>query len=519
MGWSSAAGFCGSLVSVSHSNRLFGAVLAIILALQFAAGSWHIGDPFYDGRYHYYWGPPFWLLHAQATNDVGLAAAYWGVEGYHSHPQLIGPIIASWTGTFGYTEASIRFLALIMAVITTALFASALRAFVGARFAILSAAVFAALPIIYMFGKKLDQENLLSVFLALAWLGVGILGRSRRIGLSLITASSFCMMLSDWSGALFAIAIVFAAYRIYAPVLERAILVRTALYSTVAVAVALLLFLVQSFLQSGDASFWQFVHEYYELWQYRSGATSTGLGAYWWSYRQFWFLSDNFSFPIFGAGLLGLFLALRGKAGLRDRRFHDLAILATATFVASLAYMLLVPQASGIHTYFQFYLALPIAVGVVIFAYYCAGRFFPKTPQAPLGFAAFFFACTALATGQHYYTFVHESTWGDQSDIALLRHVRELPIDAVVTAPQDHPLTAAWFDGPNIRYYAGRDIKSYQLDAGVPFSDYQIVPRTVTEEYAAFISTKDGYGTSVRVTTDLCSTDFCILHLVDRARH
>lgn len=61
------------------SNNVFSLILGGILLLQAIAGLWHISDPYIDGRLHYNWGPPFWLIHAKAINDVGLIKADFGV--------------------------------------------------------------------------------------------------------------------------------------------------------------------------------------------------------------------------------------------------------------------------------------------------------------------------------------------------------------------------------------------------------------------------------------------------------
>jgi hypothetical protein len=456
-------------------------------------------------------------MHAQATNEVGLSAAYWGVEGYHSHPQLIGPVVALWTRAAGYSEASIRLLALSLALITTAVFAYAIRSFLGAAAALSAAALLPALPIVYVYGKKLDQENLLIIFLALQWWAISLLPRREQLALALAGAGSLFMMMSDWSAIPFAIALGVATYLLYRDELPVHTLRRYALISGAGIVCGLALFLLQSYLQSG-VSFAQFIREYYELWLYRAGAITPGLGIYWWLYRQFWFISDNFTFPLFAAGASGLYFALRRREGLTAEH-RRLAVLAVATFAGSLAFLLIVPQASGIHAYFQFYWALPVAVGLVCFAHYCARRFFPGRDTARVWCVVALLLFPIVSTGRHYYTFINENTWGDQSDIALLRHVNSLPSAATIIAAEEDPLSASWFAGPNIHYYSGRDIRSYVLATGVPFADYQIVPRAEAEQYAQFATSKKGYGTTVRATTDLCSTDFCIIHLVDRAKH
>jgi 4-amino-4-deoxy-L-arabinose transferase-like glycosyltransferase len=122
---------------------------------------------------------------------------------YNAHPQLMGPVIALWTRGFGYDEWSIRLLSLLLTVSATGLFFAAINKAWGLRNAILCCLLFAATPLIYVYGKKLDQEALVTFFLALTCLGYVKFLYTERYGASILFAGFLGMMLSDWAGFVF----------------------------------------------------------------------------------------------------------------------------------------------------------------------------------------------------------------------------------------------------------------------------------------------------------------------------
>jgi 4-amino-4-deoxy-L-arabinose transferase-like glycosyltransferase len=500
---------------VKLSDYSFRFCLAALLAVQVFAGLWHLGDPFYDGRYHYNWGPPFWLIRAHETNDAGLAASYFGVAGYHSHPQLIGPVIALWTRAMGYSESSIRSLALLMAVIATCLLALWVRRYAGTIAALATAALFAVLPIIYMFGKKLDQENLLIIFLLMQLIGYSIVRSRKRMGLVVIGLSSFLMMSSDWSGVIFAAALFASAVVAWGWREHRSLFRRVAFISGAGVAIALLLFIAQSYAQDKVASAGKFFGDYYQVWLYRAGQSSN-LPWYWWPYRQFYFLSDNFSIPLFLIAMGGLI------AGLRSRLVGDtekeLVIFGVAVFLGSLAYQLAVPQASGVHIYYQFYYAIPVAIGLYMAAHIYAASYLRAWRGGLLVLVGLMFLGSAAWTAHTYYTFIHVNQSGDRSDIALLQSLREIPPDLEIVAGATTDLGQNWFQNPNIRYYAGRDIPAYVMKSGMPLAPYQIIPIFTAKDYLSTVNVKHGYGTRVSATILYCSTDYCLVNLIINKR-
>lgn len=494
------------------SRSAFALGLTCLLALQVFCGFFELGMPFYDGRYHLNWGPPFWLMKAQETNEAGLAASYFGVAGYHSHPQLIGPVVALWTRGVGSSEASIRGLALLLALVSTALIAVWVRRYLGSWAALCSAALFASLPIIFIYGRKLDQENLLVVFLLAQLIGYSIVRSQRRAGLALIAASSLLMMSSDWSGAVFAVALWLAALIAWGRP-ERRLLITAGIVSAGGVIVALAAFLLQTSLQRSLGSLPALVGDYYELWQYRAGHASDATSASWWLYRQAWFINANFSFPLFVLGLGGLALELFRR--MRDERRRELAIFASAVLAGSLAYQLAVPQASGIHIYYQFYYAVPIAMGLYLAVSAFATRYI-RARRGVVAVVGLLVLASAAWSFEQYRLIAHTGSWGDRSDINLLKTIRDIPTDEQVVAGEVDELMRSWFDNPNIRYYAGRDIPAFVLEDGMPMAPYQIVPSAVEVDYLRQINSAHGYGAAVRASTLYCATDYCLLQLSDK---
>jgi len=495
------------------SFRVFAVALAGLLALQFVAGLWHISDPFIDGRLHYNWGPPFWLMKAQETNDIGLSGAYFGVAEYRSHPQLIGPVIALWTRAAGYSEASIRLLSLSLTVLSTLIFALAIRHFTDNRRALAFALLFAALPLVYIYGKKLDQEALVLLFLAIHLWGIGLLTQSSRAGLVVAGIGSLGMVLSDWSGLLLAFAAGAVAPFAWGWKEHKQRVISFVAVSYTAAAVGLGLFLLQGYLQAGSPGLGALVAEYAGLWRYRAGGTASDVVWYKWLSTQLGFLSRNFTIPLALAGLSGLVLMLSKGIRVHDGRAWTAAVFVCGITIGHVAYMLAVPQASGVHIYYQYFLAVAIAFGLV----YLVDRFAEKlSPRSTKYTWAAVLLCVVLGTAAssiyQYHKLLVKDTAGDASDIALVRRVRDLPVGVLVIGIASNRTAASWFENKNIEYYAGRAIQGHDFTR-VPYADYQIVPVSYSAQILDAINTNALYGPGVTGTQVHCSTNFCLLEL------
>lgn len=490
------------------SHRMFLAALGALFVLQALFGMYRMGEPMVDGRYHYNWGPAFWLEHAKATNDVGLNATYWGVKDYASHPQLIGPVVALWTNAFGYSERSIRTLPLLLTIVATGILALALRRLLDARRALLTAALFAALPLVYIYGKKLDQEVLVLVFLCTYLLGLSYIDASRRRGLALMGVSALGMMLSDWSGFVFAI--VFAGTALYLWWKEdRSLAMRAACYTLLGAALGLFLYALQSYLQAGSPPVFAFMQSYADLWSYRA---TTGLNISQWILKQGTYLSRNYSLLLPLIALLGIAFSLTRRVRIEEPLLYRTALYMGATALANILYMLIVMQASSVHLYYQYFLALPIAFGIVLLI----EKFLRPRSQESLykwiAVAILLLFCTASMAGYQYHKLFTNEMAGDASDIELIKSIRELPQEATVVAGHINQTSASWYEGGNITWYAGRNIKGYVLEEGMPFTDFQIVPERYADAYLQKVA-EGGYGFPASGQKVQCSSNLCLLSL------
>lgn len=497
------------------SRRMFGVVLALLLATQFLFGLWHIDYPFVDGRHHYNWGPAFWLLHAESINEVGLANTYFGLKDYASHPQLMGPVIATWTNAFGYSEASIRLLALSLTVLATLFLALAARTFVGGRRALLFTLFFASIPLIYVYGKKLDQEALVLVFLALHLWGIGLFEKKNRKGLALIGVGSLGMMLSDWSGALFALATVAYMFFAWGWRARKGDIILATFVSWSASGVGLVLFLVQSYLQSGAKSLSDLIHNYYTLWQYRTGITIEGFSFMDWARKQVAYARINFTVLVLVASVSGFIATLWKKFSPPEEGRNHFAFLTLWVGLGALLYMAVVPYASAVHLYYQYYFAIPVAVGLMF-----AVEFVVSRTQA-LHRSAVFILATAgvfalLATFSiiHYQKMLFENSWGNKTDVLLLKSLRDIPEDESIITLNDNHIALDWFRNPNITYYTGRpEITTYLFTDGAPLSEYILLPIGLVDQFMAFINSGQGYGAGYGAKKERCSDHLCLLRI------
>lgn len=487
----------------------FAFALGAILLVQAVAGLWHITDPFIDGSQHYNWGPPFWLMRAHDINAVGLPATYFGLKDYASHPELIGPVISLWTQAAGYSEASVRLLSLALTILATIILVLAVREYVGNKLALLAGLAFAALPLIYIFGKKLDQEALVLVFLTLALRGLGRLQHERPWSIALLFAGGLGMMLSDWSGAVFAFAIGVLCVWSIGYRTPRAVRGTFAIWGGAALGLAL--FMVQSYLQSGAHGIGDYAQSYIDVWQYRAGLGSVHITPFVWLGKQYLFARINYTIPALLAGICGLWLGMRGGsddgAGVRRLAQAGIAIL-----IASIAYMAVVPQASAIHVYFQYFLSIPVAIGLVLFVRFLATWWRASHAEQTTRYLGAVLVLALAANTAYTYVELLSSQYGDASDIALLRSLKALPADKTVVAADTDQYVRDWFGNPNVMYYADRAITAYSFDDGIPPSDYLIVRKEVAPEIIAQIKA-GAAGPSTASADTSCAKTFCLLHL------
>src|SRR5262249_42533356 len=119
-----------------------------------------------------------------------------------------------------------------------------------------------------------------------------------------------------------------------------------------------------SYLQAGAPALHEFINSYYEQWRYRAGLTDTFSWTAWWL-RQIGHPSANYSIPLALISLGTLVAAASKRILWADSQVWRASIYAFAVLIGQVAYMLVAPQASGIHIYFQYFLSIPIAFGAV----------------------------------------------------------------------------------------------------------------------------------------------------------
>lgn len=518
---------------MADSRKRYAAVLIVLLlAVQTLAGLWHIRDPFVDGRYHYNWAPPFWLMKAKATNEAGMVRSAFGIVSgitrddkgeivrlsyYSSHPQLLGPSFALWTKVFGYREWSSRLFTLLLSVATAALFIFALRKAFGISFALLSGTLFAALPLIYIYGKRIDFENLVLFWLAVAFLGYMKLFRKERYALPLFYAGCIATALSDWSG--FVLVFFVGVFSLAFFREDKGCAKKAALAAGVSIVAALFLFALQNYVQGDYAGLGDFFQRYVELVRYRTDIDTGSIPWSLWAFKQWVHVRMNFSALLSIAAVLGLFgaahaLMRRKKTSpLEERAALSFAI---ASFLGGLAWIVLIKQGSFIHLSYQYFFSLPVVVGGIWFLYRLSGRVNGRSmsrDQAFVGLATLLILFTMWNAYRMYVNLLTKDFNGDATDVAFVKSLRELPRgeDARIVALGD-PNEVEWWSAPNIEYYAGRAVKAQSFEK-VPLVPYQIVPKRFAERIAGLITNGSSYGTPYETATKECSTNFCLLEV------
>ncbi|OHA02822.1 MAG: hypothetical protein A3J58_01005 [Candidatus Sungbacteria bacterium RIFCSPHIGHO2_02_FULL_52_23] len=506
-------------------------VISAIVLFQLLTGLWHIKDPFIDGRYHYNWNPPFWLINAEATNRVGIAHSFFGVVSgvadtpgvgaeatayYESHPQLIGPLFALWTRVMGYSEWSPRLLSLLLIAGTTLIFFTALRVIFGWRFATGFAAIFVQLPLIFVYGKMLNHEPLVLFFIAVSFWGFVKVIRVAPYGLPLLITGILGMALSDWSGFVFGGLFMLI---MLAPPLGRARAIRrAALWICATLLLGLAIFFIQSYLQKASLGvaapdLGAFMARYMDLWRYRSGQETT-IPWHIWLGKELIFVNRNYSLILWIAGMAGLGGALIKKSKLAMSPERMAAVwFFIAIVVGQMFYLVSLKQATFIHLYYQYFFSLPVAFGTVLLLDRIAGsvRSVQNRHRVLLAAAAAITLASGLYSVHVYTRLLTKEMWGDRSDIALVRSLRDLPKDARIIVA-DNQTALDWFANPNIIYYAGRAPERFTL-AEVPHAPYQIVPASMAPALTKLLISGKAYGVAMPTDTLGCSTHFCLLHL------
>lgn len=487
----------------------FSFVLLGLVILQLIAGSWHINYPFVDGRVHYNWGPAFWLLQAEKLNQVGLNSTYWGVKDYPAHPQLIGPVLSLWTKSFGYSESSIRILCLVLSILATLFLSLAVNEFIGKKRSVAFYLIFSSLPLIYIYGRKLDQEALVLLFLSIYIYGIAKINNSEKYGYIISTFGSLGMALSDWSGLVFSGIISLISIIAWGWKNNKQRIIKFGILSIGASVLGLFIFLLQSYLQEHSPGISVFFKNYYELWKYRAGFGQTITWSRWFV-QQLRFLTSNYSIPLTLLSFIGIFAGIKNKVEVVNKNYKTFSWFIFGVLISEIFYMVFLKQASGIHIYYQYFLSVPIAFGLILLI----DMVFNKE-KAWMWAVGILFLFLALFSRHQFYNLLFKDSGGDISDITLIKEIKNIPQNMTVIAAEINQLGIFWYDNPNIQYYSGRTIKGYLLEDGVPISDYQIVPKSQSNDYSKAIN-DGGYGPRVYAREIKCSKNLCLLQLTKK---
>ncbi|OGH68271.1 MAG: hypothetical protein A3C15_03990 [Candidatus Magasanikbacteria bacterium RIFCSPHIGHO2_02_FULL_50_9b] len=501
-------------------------LLGAIVAIQIAVFSLFITDPFVDGRLHINWGPAFWLLKAQHMHEVNFFEAYLGVVAdtkivdgrtvaagwYSSHPQFIAIPLYVWTAIFGFGEWVVRSLAALVTVATTIIFWFAMRVRHTPKQATLFAAAWAFMPLYVAFGRKLDQEPFVMLFFALACLGYERFASGKTRMPWLWGASMLFMVWSDWSGFVIA-GLLLLAHAALMRYWKPARLL--ALWNLIGSGCGAAIVAFQAILPNGSLA--GAMTEAQNLYAYRAG-TSEKFFWYTWAKKQLSYFWQNYvwlfgflSATIFIRSVLmkkNLFTAIKTRGFEIEHLFGIAAI-------ACLVYALLVPQATSIHIYYQYFYGPLVAWGGLLFFEwmeryvhrYAINAFVPATIFGIVLALGLYHGITILSVDRM-------AGWGWTGEIGLMKYVATLDKNKPIIAITGGANINTWFDNPNITYYAGRHIQTIDSPAGDFTYPYVIMGNEYITERTNELNKKVASDEEYRILQ--CSQALCLLGVVKK---
>lgn len=493
-------------------------VLLLLILLQLGIGSLRLTDVFADGSFHMNWGPPFWLLKAQSMEQLPAYYAFAGVaeaptttpsgdlrpSGYYSsHPQFISIPLGLWTRVFGTREWAVRSLAELFTTLAMVFLFLAVRRRQGTALAAFTALTWILLPIIFTYGRKLDQEIFVTFFLALGFYAYERFVTTSARWPVLWTVSMIGLVWSDWSGWLFAglcAALFLTTYK-----RER---IKPLFWATiVGGAVGAIIVVVQLLWQSGWD--WGLFKSLYELYGYRSETSISGKA---WNVREFQFFMQNYTYVFSFVGVIGGLIALwyARIADKKKKAAPSLLFFFGIAFLGTLIYAFVVKQASYIHIYFQYYYSFLVASGIVYVGFWIAKY---RLRSHVLFVALVLYIVGAVgnlvyAGQRNLYEDVRNPVAFARSDIKLIEHFAQVSVgkNAVYVFAEE---VKHLLDYPNVNYYTKRKIPVITTPAFVHDVDWALIPAPATSVALVFFAKQSVPGTSYTVFE--CSKKFCVL--------
>jgi len=505
---------------------MLAAALAFVGLVQVSAVRDRLALPFLDTRLHYHWDNAFLSFNARSGLRAGdlrsqfgtTRATYtkWGeptgrVTHYTDHPFLLKALFQQAARLTGTPEwASRAFYAGVSFGIAAGFLVAVLQATSNLAAALAAALVLVSIPLFSTFQVTAKYEldgMLLGVWQVVA-LGA-FLRRSRPATRAALVATTVLSPLAHWTSALSAA--VTALWLVSRPARRRDETSRRAflLICTGGLAGVALLAGLMAFLREGAGAAWAPLAESFTR---RSGS----LPPREWLARQGLYLGANF-----GGALLAAVAAIavvaagaawirRRHVGARSRRepapvagSPGLSLLIGATVTTGLLWVLLFPQGSYIHRYWQLWLTLPAAAAVGALVAALKGR---PGPRLAAGAAVALLCLHLRGLSAATYDGILADQLGKPADIEFLTSLRNDRFTRFVFIPLTEDPMNDWFQGPGFPYYTDRTVAILEPDRPPRPGEKLLVLRF---EGRDVVLQEIGVRFGLRFTNETCGPRFC----------
>ena len=515
-----------SAVAVTRRRLARFAALLVVAVLQLAPAG-PLAAPFLDARLHVEFDNAWFttmarngLRNGDARSQLGVTLnryERWGKsvgrpEYYTHHPFLIKALFQQFARLAGTGEAASRVFALLISFAI----AACLLLLVERASGRLGAALAAALTLVSIPGfaafaatLKFESDGMLAALLCLLAIERALRSSGLRpqlvVGLAAAAAA-----LAHWSGAL-AVAITCALLAWRAVRQRDAQLGRSAAAGLVGLAAGEAVFLaVVVWLQHGTAAAWRSLAG-----GFATRSAVGGIAAGEWAAREWLYLRENFTVPLLvlvaalliAAAVLARRGATPGRTGSGAAADGDGTWFLTLTIIATLAcaviWVAAFRQGSYIHSYWQIWLALPIAalVGACVARAQADPRLATGAAIGVIALVAFLQTEAAAAREQ-----TAQARLGTPDDVAFLVSLRQQRCERLVFFALSRTPFNEWFSGPLFAYYTDRPVAVAGSSERLRNSDLVLVVRQTDHQRLAGDL---GRQLGVRLVDERCGTRLC----------
>ena len=515
--------------TASASSRLAAGASLLLIALLLAVAAGPLDAPYLDARLHTQFDNAWFTFMARnglrnddARSQMGVTLnryERWGERvgepGYYTHhPFLLKTLFQQFARVAGTGEAAARAFALAVSFGIAASVLLFVRRTTGRLAAgLAAAAVLASIPVFSRFAAtlKFESDGMLAATLFLLALERALRIPDRRSAV-LVALAAGAAALAHWSGAL-------AVATICGLLLARS-LRRTAPGSRAALGaaaaglaggLAALAGLVV-WLQHGAAPAWRSLAGGFGT---RASAAGLPLGA--WLPRQWLYLLENFGLPLLVMSLGGFALVTTWprrsdgghSAATAETGAWLLRLATAATLITGAIWVAAFRQGSFVHSYWQLWLALPVAfvVGEGVARIRPGQRSAVAVGATVVALVAYLQA--GNASRQHQAASLNLGTPGD---IAFLTSLRDWRGGRLVFVAVSQDARNGWFSGPHFEYYTDRPVTVAGASEHLAPDDIVLLLRQTEQER---ITAEIGSRFGVRLRDERCSERLCA-HLVDR---